>query len=165
MGAKKERGAGKEERGGAGGDFSTSGQKEESGIGARGSGESVLALISVGTSFKNADLNSLVSQGNKHKQISDRLRDAQSMRRIQKAEVDLINQKRDARIAEINTLQLEFEVKPFFFLPLSCILYLTYNHEGFFLMSLIPAGLAEEALSACSRTTASDREAAKHQPQ
>uniref|UniRef100_A0A8C5HHW6 Intersectin-2-like n=1 Tax=Gouania willdenowi TaxID=441366 RepID=A0A8C5HHW6_GOUWI len=48
--------------------------------------------------------------GNKHKQISDCLRDAQSKRRIQKAEVDLINQKRDARIAEINTLQLEFEV-------------------------------------------------------
>lgn len=55
--------------------------------------------------------NYLVSQGNKHKQISDRLRDAQSKRRIQKAEVDLINQKRDARIAEINTLQLQFEVK------------------------------------------------------
>uniref|UniRef100_A0A8C5HHA1 Intersectin-2-like n=1 Tax=Gouania willdenowi TaxID=441366 RepID=A0A8C5HHA1_GOUWI len=36
--------------------------------------------------------------GNKHKQISDCLRDAQSKRRIQKAEVDLINQKRDARI-------------------------------------------------------------------
>uniref|UniRef100_A0A096M4V6 Intersectin 2a n=1 Tax=Poecilia formosa TaxID=48698 RepID=A0A096M4V6_POEFO len=51
----------------------------------------------------------LEAVGNKHKQITDRLRDAQSMRRIQKAEVDLINQKRDARIAEINTLQLEFE--------------------------------------------------------
>ncbi|MED6232699.1 hypothetical protein ATANTOWER_001193, partial [Ataeniobius toweri] len=51
----------------------------------------------------------LEAVGNKHKQISDRLRDAQSKRRIQKAEVDLINQKRDARIAEINTLQLEFE--------------------------------------------------------
>uniref|UniRef100_A0AAY4D1R3 Intersectin 2a n=1 Tax=Denticeps clupeoides TaxID=299321 RepID=A0AAY4D1R3_9TELE len=32
--------------------------------------------------------------GNKHKQISDRLRDVQSKRRIQKAELDLINQKR-----------------------------------------------------------------------
>ncbi|MEQ2167559.1 hypothetical protein GOODEAATRI_005291 [Goodea atripinnis] len=55
----------------------------------------------------------LEAVGNKHKQISDRLRDAQSKRRIQKAEVDLINQKRDARIAEINTLQLEFEVQTF----------------------------------------------------
>uniref|UniRef100_A0A8C5HIJ9 Intersectin-2-like n=1 Tax=Gouania willdenowi TaxID=441366 RepID=A0A8C5HIJ9_GOUWI len=49
--------------------------------------------------------------GNKHKQISDCLRDAQSKRRIQKAEVDLINQKRDARIAEINTLQLDVSEK------------------------------------------------------
>uniref|UniRef100_A0A672HQ07 Intersectin 2a n=1 Tax=Salarias fasciatus TaxID=181472 RepID=A0A672HQ07_SALFA len=53
----------------------------------------------------------LEAVGNKHKQISDRLRDAQSKRRILKAEVDLVNQTRDARIAEINTLQLEFEKK------------------------------------------------------
>lgn len=58
-----------------------------------------------------ANINCPVSQGNKHKQISDRLRDAQSKRRILKAEVDLVNQKRDARITEINTLQLQFEVK------------------------------------------------------
>ncbi|KAF7666555.1 hypothetical protein LDENG_00101420 [Lucifuga dentata] len=51
----------------------------------------------------------LEAVGNRHKQISDRLRDAQSKRRIQKAELDHINQKRDARIAEINTLQLQFE--------------------------------------------------------
>ncbi|AWP19900.1 putative intersectin-2 [Scophthalmus maximus] len=51
----------------------------------------------------------LEAVGNKHKQISDRLRDAQSKKRIQKAEVDLINQKRDARVAEISTLQLQFE--------------------------------------------------------
>lgn len=53
----------------------------------------------------------LLLQGSKHKQISDRLRDVQSKRRIQKAEVDLINQQRDARIAEINALQIQFEVK------------------------------------------------------
>ncbi|XP_019727041.1 intersectin-2a isoform X1 [Hippocampus comes] len=51
----------------------------------------------------------LEAVGNKHKQISDRLRDAQSKRRIRKAEVELINQKRDARIVEINALQLQFE--------------------------------------------------------
>uniref|UniRef100_H3C3D0 Intersectin 2a n=1 Tax=Tetraodon nigroviridis TaxID=99883 RepID=H3C3D0_TETNG len=51
----------------------------------------------------------LEAVGNKHKQISDRLRDAQSKRWILKAEVDLINQKRDARISEINTLQLQFK--------------------------------------------------------
>lgn len=52
-----------------------------------------------------------LSQGNKHKQISDRLRDAQSKRWILKAEVDLINQKRDDRISEISALQLQFEVR------------------------------------------------------
>lgn len=52
-----------------------------------------------------------VLQGNKHKQISDRLRDAQSKRWILKAEVELVNQKRDARIAEIGALQLQFEVQ------------------------------------------------------
>ncbi|XP_061756713.1 intersectin-2-like isoform X6 [Nerophis ophidion] len=51
----------------------------------------------------------LEAVGNKHKQISDHLRDAQSKTKIQKAEVNLINQKRDARIVEINTLQLQFE--------------------------------------------------------
>uniref|UniRef100_A0A671WQN5 Intersectin 2a n=1 Tax=Sparus aurata TaxID=8175 RepID=A0A671WQN5_SPAAU len=51
----------------------------------------------------------LEAVGTKHKQISDRLRDAQSKRRILKAEVDLVNQKRDTRITEINTLQLQFE--------------------------------------------------------
>lgn len=50
-------------------------------------------------------------QGNKHKQISGRLRDAQSKRWILKAEVELVNQKRDARIAEIGALQLQFEVQ------------------------------------------------------
>lgn len=57
------------------------------------------------------NINVPVSKGTKHKQISDRLRDAQSKRRILKAEVDLVNQKRDTRITEINTLQLQFEVK------------------------------------------------------
>lgn len=59
----------------------------------------------------HTNINCPVSQGNKHKQISDCLRDAQSKRRILKAEVDLVNQKRDTRITEINTLQLQFEVK------------------------------------------------------
>ncbi|XP_068505369.1 intersectin-2a isoform X4 [Syngnathus scovelli] len=51
----------------------------------------------------------LEAVGNKHKQISDRLRDAQSKRRVRKAEVELINQKRDTRVAEINTLQIQLE--------------------------------------------------------
>ncbi|XP_052390302.1 intersectin-2a isoform X1 [Carassius gibelio] len=51
----------------------------------------------------------LEAVGNKHKQISDRLRDAKSKRQIQRAELDLINQKRDSRITDINSLQLQFE--------------------------------------------------------
>ncbi|MCJ8749899.1 hypothetical protein PDJAM_G00192810 [Pangasius djambal] len=51
----------------------------------------------------------LEAVGNRHKQISDCLRDAQSKRRVQRAELELINQNRDGRIADINSLQLQFE--------------------------------------------------------
>ncbi|KAL7872522.1 hypothetical protein SRHO_G00075050 [Serrasalmus rhombeus] len=51
----------------------------------------------------------LEAVGNKHKQISDCLREAQSKRRVQRAELELINQRRDGRIADINSLQLQFE--------------------------------------------------------
>ncbi|XP_062857887.1 intersectin-2a [Trichomycterus rosablanca] len=51
----------------------------------------------------------LEAVGNKHKQISNCLRDAQSKRHVQRAELELINQKRDGRIADINSLQLQFE--------------------------------------------------------
>ncbi|ROL51010.1 Intersectin-2 [Anabarilius grahami] len=51
----------------------------------------------------------LEAVGNKHKQISDRLRDGKSKRQVQRAELDLINQKRDSRITDINSLQLQFE--------------------------------------------------------
>ncbi|KAK3506610.1 hypothetical protein QTP70_011057 [Hemibagrus guttatus] len=51
----------------------------------------------------------LEAVGNRHKQISDCLRDAQSKRRVKRAELELINQKRDGRIADINSLQLQFE--------------------------------------------------------
>lgn len=122
MGTREERGAGKEERGGAGRDLSTQGQKEEPGVGVGGCGEirQTLQHIYLKKLIVDDSMESFcyfpVSQGNKHKQISDRLRDAQSKRRIQKAEVDLVNQKRDARIAEINTLQLQFEVREYSFL-------------------------------------------------
>lgn len=68
-------------------------------------------LQNVNKARAGCNINFLVSKGTKHKQISDCLRDAQSKRRILKAEVDLVNQKRDTRITEINTLQLQFEVK------------------------------------------------------
>ncbi|XP_026196831.1 intersectin-2a [Anabas testudineus] len=81
------------------------GKKEELGRRREGEQEEISRLRA---KKKSLELE-LEAVGNKHKQISDRLRDAQSKRRIQKAEVELINQKRDARIAEINTLQIQFE--------------------------------------------------------
>ncbi|GAA6088556.1 intersectin-2a isoform X1 [Tachysurus ichikawai] len=51
----------------------------------------------------------LEAVGNRHKQISNCLRDAQSKRRVKRAELELINQKRDGSIADINSLQLQFE--------------------------------------------------------
>ncbi|XP_029984422.1 intersectin-2a isoform X2 [Sphaeramia orbicularis] len=81
------------------------GKREELGRRREGEQEEITRLRA---KKKSLELE-LEAVGNKHKQISDRLRDAQSKRRIQKAEVDLINQKRDTRIAEINNLQLQFE--------------------------------------------------------
>ncbi|XP_048105795.1 intersectin-2a isoform X3 [Alosa alosa] len=51
----------------------------------------------------------LEAVGNKHKQISDCLRDARSKRQVQKAELDLVNQRRDGKIAEISSLQIQLE--------------------------------------------------------
>ncbi|XP_041831619.1 intersectin-2a isoform X2 [Melanotaenia boesemani] len=81
------------------------GKKEELGRRKDGEQEEISRLRA---KKKSLELE-LEAVGNKQKQISDRLRDAQSKRRIQKAEVDLVNQKREARITEINALQLEFE--------------------------------------------------------
>ncbi|XP_070843175.1 intersectin-2a isoform X6 [Chaetodon trifascialis] len=81
------------------------GKKEELGRKREGEQEEISRLRA---KKKSLELE-LEAVGNKHKQISDRLRDAQSKRRILKAEVDLVNQKRDIRITEINTLQLQFE--------------------------------------------------------
>lgn len=121
MGAREERGAVQEEDGGAGGDFPTQSQEEESGAGAGGCGGAGLpAEVFLIPDRPQTEISlppSPPSQGNKHKQISDRLRDAQSQRWILKAEVDLINQKRDARISEINTLQLQFEAGSTFLFP------------------------------------------------
>uniref|UniRef100_A0A3P8UNS4 Intersectin 2a n=1 Tax=Cynoglossus semilaevis TaxID=244447 RepID=A0A3P8UNS4_CYNSE len=79
-------------------------KKEELGRRREGEQEEISRLKA-----KKRSLELELEAGNKHKQISDRLRDAQSKRRIQKAEVELVNQKRDARITEINSLQLQFE--------------------------------------------------------
>lgn len=52
----------------------------------------------------------LLFKGNKHKEISEKLRDAQAKKKVQKIELDQINQKRDGQIIEINSLQQQFEV-------------------------------------------------------
>lgn len=101
-------------------------------------------------------------QGNKHKQISDRLRDAQSKRWILKAEVELVNQKRDARIAEIGALQLQFEVQ-------SHASKWKYVHAHWLSHMLTDCvcfkGLAAEALAAAAGEAAADGEAEKHHSQ
>ncbi|KAA0711236.1 Intersectin-2 EH domain and SH3 domain regulator of endocytosis 2 [Triplophysa tibetana] len=51
----------------------------------------------------------LEAVGNKQRQISDKLRDAQGKKRIQKNELDMINQKRDSCITDITSLQLQLE--------------------------------------------------------
>uniref|UniRef100_A0AAY4AE42 Intersectin 2b n=1 Tax=Denticeps clupeoides TaxID=299321 RepID=A0AAY4AE42_9TELE len=51
----------------------------------------------------------LEAVSDKHKQISNRLRDAQSRKLVQKSKLDEINQMRDGQILEINALQSTFE--------------------------------------------------------
>ncbi|MGH0147511.1 UNVERIFIED_CONTAM: hypothetical protein FKN15_045441 [Acipenser sinensis] len=51
----------------------------------------------------------LEAVGDKHKQISGRLHDVQNKKVVQKSELDLINQKQDCRIMEINNLQQQLE--------------------------------------------------------
>ncbi|KAK6490049.1 intersectin-2 isoform X1 [Huso huso] len=51
----------------------------------------------------------LEAVGDKHKQISGRLHDVQNKKVVQKSELDLINQKQDRRIMEINNLQQQLE--------------------------------------------------------
>lgn len=67
-----------------------------------------------------------VSQGNKHKQISDRLRDAKSKGQVQRVELDLIHQKRESRIVDINSLQLQFEVWILLYFCVAWIYILSY---------------------------------------
>ncbi|KAM9861208.1 intersectin-2b isoform 2-T2 [Aulostomus maculatus] len=51
----------------------------------------------------------LEAVGNKHRQISDRLRDIQNKKKLHKTELDLINQRKDARQQDINNLQKQLE--------------------------------------------------------
>lgn len=51
-----------------------------------------------------------LSQGNKHRQISDRLRDFHNKKKLHKTELDLTNQRIETRQQDINNLQKQLEV-------------------------------------------------------
>lgn len=51
----------------------------------------------------------LEAVGDKHRQISDRLRDIQSKKKLQKTEIDLNNQRKETRQQDINNLQKQIE--------------------------------------------------------
>ncbi|XP_031586760.2 intersectin-2b isoform X1 [Oreochromis aureus] len=51
----------------------------------------------------------LEAVGDKHRQISDRLRDFQNKKKLQKTELDLNNQRKEARQQDINNLQKQIE--------------------------------------------------------
>ncbi|XP_071368727.1 intersectin-2b [Centroberyx affinis] len=51
----------------------------------------------------------LEAVGNKHRQISDRLRDTQSKKKVQKTELDLTHQRRETRRQDIDNLQRQLE--------------------------------------------------------
>ncbi|XP_053171996.1 intersectin-2b isoform X2 [Scomber japonicus] len=51
----------------------------------------------------------LEAVGNKHRQISDRLRDFQNKKKLQRTEMDLINQRKDTRQQDISNLQKQLE--------------------------------------------------------
>uniref|UniRef100_A0A669DCR5 Intersectin 2b n=1 Tax=Oreochromis niloticus TaxID=8128 RepID=A0A669DCR5_ORENI len=55
----------------------------------------------------------LEAVGDKHRQISDRLRDFQNKKKLQKTELDLNNQRKEARQQDINNLQKQIEVCEF----------------------------------------------------
>ncbi|CAB1331231.1 unnamed protein product, partial [Coregonus sp. 'balchen'] len=48
-------------------------------------------------------------EGNKHRQISERLHDAQSKRKVQRSELELTNKRRDTSRQDINSLQRQLE--------------------------------------------------------
>uniref|UniRef100_A0AAQ4R6B1 Intersectin 2b n=1 Tax=Gasterosteus aculeatus aculeatus TaxID=481459 RepID=A0AAQ4R6B1_GASAC len=67
----------------------------------------------------------LEAVGNKHQQISDRLRDFQNKKKLQNTELDLTNQRKETRQQDINNLQKQFEVR----LCVSSFFFLGFIHE------------------------------------
>lgn len=60
--------------------------------------------------FLSSSLRFSLPQGDKHRQISGRLRDFQNKKKLQKTELDLTDQKIETRQQDINSLQKELEV-------------------------------------------------------
>ncbi|KAK6294828.1 hypothetical protein J4Q44_G00340540, partial [Coregonus suidteri] len=81
------------------------GRKEELGRMREGEQEEITVLRAKKKSLEME----LEAVGSRHKQLSDSLRDARSKSRIQRAEIDLVNQRRDGRASKINTLQTQLE--------------------------------------------------------
>lgn len=57
-----------------------------------------------------AQVPAVVSQGNKHRQISDRLRDFQNKRKFHRTELDVTNQRIETRQRDLSSQQKELEV-------------------------------------------------------
>uniref|UniRef100_A0A3B5A133 Intersectin-2-like n=1 Tax=Stegastes partitus TaxID=144197 RepID=A0A3B5A133_9TELE len=58
---------------------------------------------------KKRSLEMELEAGNKHRQISDRLRDVQNKKKLQKTEIDLNNQRKETRQQDINDLHRQLE--------------------------------------------------------
>uniref|UniRef100_A0A3B4T6Q1 Intersectin 2b n=1 Tax=Seriola dumerili TaxID=41447 RepID=A0A3B4T6Q1_SERDU len=58
---------------------------------------------------KKRSLEMELEAGNKHRQISDRLRDIQNKKKLQRTELDLINQRKETRQQDINNLHKQLE--------------------------------------------------------
>lgn len=56
----------------------------------------------------------IVSQGNKHRQIADRLRDFQNKQKFHKTELDLTNQRIETRQQDLSSVQKKLEVGVYF---------------------------------------------------
>uniref|UniRef100_A0A8C7KGX9 Intersectin 2b n=1 Tax=Oncorhynchus kisutch TaxID=8019 RepID=A0A8C7KGX9_ONCKI len=59
--------------------------------------------------LKEIERKEVKRHGNKHRQISERLHDAQSKRKVQRSELELTNQRRDTSRLDINSLQRQLE--------------------------------------------------------
>lgn len=110
-------------------------------------------------------------QGNKHRQISDRLRDIQNKKKLQKTELDLTNQRIERRQQDINNLQKELEVCVLSIWRFGVICDLCvrslfaamYSKYSYCFLNLsLSSGVPEEVVPSDSRAEETDGETEKH---